>query len=200
MPWTRSPLVVLSAASALLLAACATPSPERRAAAAAPAAPVAPVAQAVEAPATPAAQSGSTTVAESAVGAIEVQPAPQADAAALAGRYVYFDFDSALIRSEFKDSIDAHARQLMADPAATLRIEGHADERGSREYNLALGQRRADAVARALQLLGVADARLETVSYGAERPKADGSGEEAWRLNRRAELQREGATRAAALR
>ena len=200
MPWTRSPLVVLSAASALLLAACATPSPERRAAAAAPAAPVAPVAQAVEAPATPAAQSGSTTVAESAVGAIEVQPAPQADAVALAGRYVYFDFDSALIRSEFKDSIDAHARQLMADPAATLRIEGHADERGSREYNLALGQRRADAVARALQLLGVADARLETVSYGAERPKADGSGEEAWRLNRRAELQREGATRAAALR
>jgi peptidoglycan-associated lipoprotein len=200
MPWTRSPFVVLSAASALMLAACATPSPERRAAAAAPVAPVTSAAPVAEAPATPAAQSGGMAVAESAVGAIEAQPTAQTDAALQAGRYVYFDFDSALIRSEFKDSIDAHARQLMAEPAALLRIEGHADERGSREYNLALGQRRADAVARALQLLGVADARLETVSYGAERPKAEGSGEEAWRLNRRAELQREGATRAASLR
>ncbi len=188
----RTPLVLGAAGAALLLGACATPSPEKTGAAntlAAPtvaAAPVAPTPTAT--PATPAATS------ESAVASVDLassRSAPAADTASKAQPYVYFDFDSAVIRSEFTASIDAHARQLLAAPTKRLRIEGHTDERGSREYNLALGQRRAESVAQSLNLLGVPDARLEVVSYGAERPKADGSDEDAWAKNRRAALRSE---------
>jgi peptidoglycan-associated lipoprotein len=184
----RTPLVLGAASAALLLGACATPSPEKKGLvnAAAPAAAAATTAAATSTtPAAPAATS------ESAVASVDLASARNAAAEAAAGKaqpFVYFDFDSYVVRSEFNESIDAHARQLLAIGDKRLRIEGHTDERGGREYNLALGQQRAQAVAQKLQLLGVPDTRLEVVSYGAERPKAEGSNEEAWAKNRRAAL------------
>jgi peptidoglycan-associated lipoprotein len=103
-------------------------------------------------------------------------------------RVIYFDFDSFAIRDEFKPVIDGHAKVLAANKAKRMVLEGHADERGSREYNLALGQKRAEAVLRSLTLLGVADAQLEAVSFGEERPVATGHDEAAWAKNRRVEL------------
>lgn len=108
--------------------------------------------------------------------------------AAPSQRVVYFDFDSFAIRDEFKPLIEGHARVLAANRDRRMVIEGHADERGGREYNLALGQKRAEAVLRSMTLLGATDAQLEAVSYGKERPVALGSNEEAWAKNRRAEL------------
>jgi len=108
--------------------------------------------------------------------------------AAPSQRIVYFDFDSFVIKDEFKGMLDGHARALMASRGKRMAIEGHADERGSREYNLALGQKRAEAVARSLQLLGVGEQQLEAVSFGEERPAVQGSDEAAWAANRRAEL------------
>jgi peptidoglycan-associated lipoprotein len=108
--------------------------------------------------------------------------------AAPSQRIVYFDFDSYVIRDEFKGMLDGHARVLMANRGKRMAVEGHADERGSREYNLALGQKRAEAVVRSLQLLGVGDQQLEAVSFGEERPAVQGSDEAAWAKNRRAEL------------
>jgi len=101
---------------------------------------------------------------------------------------VYFDFDSSEIRPQYAAVITAHARGLTANPNRRLRLEGHTDERGSREYNIALGERRAQAVRRALLLQGAADSQLVTVSYGEERPAVDGSGEEVYALNRRVEF------------
>jgi peptidoglycan-associated lipoprotein len=103
-------------------------------------------------------------------------------------RVVYFDFDSFVVKDEFRPTIDAHAKVLGADRKKKLAIEGHTDERGGREYNLALGQKRAEAVAKSLALLGAQDAQLEAVSFGKERPAAQGSDEAAWAKNRRAEL------------
>jgi peptidoglycan-associated lipoprotein len=103
-------------------------------------------------------------------------------------RVVYFDFDSFVIRDEFRGLIDAHARVLSAQRGRRMVIEGHTDERGGREYNLALGQKRAEAVLRSLTLLGVQESQLEAVSFGKERPAVQGSGEDAWARNRRAEL------------
>ena len=103
-------------------------------------------------------------------------------------RLIYFDYDSYVIKPEFQPMIEAHARFLKANNNRGIAIEGHTDERGGREYNLALGQRRAEAVRRALGLLGVADNRLEAVSFGKEKPTDPGSDESAWAKNRRAEL------------
>ena len=103
-------------------------------------------------------------------------------------RVVYFDFDSFAIRDEFKPVVEGHARLLSGSPSRRLVIEGHTDERGGREYNLALGQKRAEAVLRSMTLLGAADNQIEAVSYGKERPAASGSDEAAWAKNRRAEL------------
>ena len=110
------------------------------------------------------------------------------DAKAALGRVVYFDFDSYVVKDEFRALIDAHAKALAAQRGKRLVIEGHTDERGGREYNLALGQKRAEAVAKSLTLLGVPEAQLEAVSFGKERPAVEGSDEEAWARNRRAEL------------
>ena len=112
----------------------------------------------------------------------------QGVAVAAIDRIVYFDFDSDVIRPEFRALIDAHAQRLVANRNLRLVIEGHTDERGGREYNLALGQRRAEAVMRSLMLLGAREAQLESVSFGKERPAVAGSNEEAWAQNRRAEL------------
>jgi peptidoglycan-associated lipoprotein len=101
---------------------------------------------------------------------------------------VHFEFDSSAIDSESRAIIEAHAAYLAANLDASLNLEGHADERGTREYNLALGERRAQAVRRMLRLLGVDGQRLTYSSYGEENPIATGSNESAWRLNRRAEF------------
>jgi peptidoglycan-associated lipoprotein len=117
--------------------------------------------------------------------------APRDDAAALppgAARTVYFEFDSAALRDDARPAIEAHARALGADRTRRLVLEGHTDERGGREYNLSLGQKRAETVQQALVRLGASDAQLEAVSFGKERPAAVGTGEEAWARNRRVEL------------
>jgi len=106
----------------------------------------------------------------------------------LAKRSVYYDFDMYNIREEFQPSIEAHGKFLVEHKELRVRVEGNCDERGSREYNLALGQRRADAVKRALTLLGVTPKQIETVSFGSEKPKATGSNEEAWAENRRSDI------------
>ncbi len=103
-------------------------------------------------------------------------------------KVVYFDFDRSEIRPEYVDTLRAHAEYLVNTPSARLVIEGHCDERGSREYNIALGERRANAVKRFLEAEGVSPVQLDTVSYGEERPVDPGHNEEAWAKNRRAEL------------
>ena len=103
-------------------------------------------------------------------------------------RVVYFDFDSFVVKEEFRGVIEGHAKLLAADRKKKVTIEGHTDERGGREYNLALGQKRAEAVGRSLALLGVTDAQIEAVSFGEERPASDGHDEAAWAKNRRAEI------------
>ena len=103
-------------------------------------------------------------------------------------RVVYFDYDSFAIKPEFASLLDAHARYLKADNRRRVALEGHTDERGGREYNLALGQKRAEAVRRALGLLGVSDAQLEAVSFGKEKPAEAGSDEAALAKNRRVEI------------
>jgi peptidoglycan-associated lipoprotein len=106
----------------------------------------------------------------------------------LAKRTVYFDFDSSEIKGEGTDIVAAHAKYLAAHPTTRVRLEGHTDERGSREYNIGLGERRAQAVRRALLLQGAADAQISTVSYGEERPAVPGHDEAAWAKNRRVEI------------
>jgi peptidoglycan-associated lipoprotein len=103
-------------------------------------------------------------------------------------RLIYFDYDSYTIKPEFQALIEAHAKFLKANASRHVGLEGHTDERGGREYNLALGQRRAEAVRRALALLGVADSQMEAVSFGKEKPADPGSNEEAWAKNRRVEI------------
>ena len=103
-------------------------------------------------------------------------------------RLVYFDFDSFAIRDEYKSVVENHAKVLTTARAKKLVIEGHTDERGGREYNLALGQKRAESVARSLELLGVNGGQIEAVSFGKERPAVQGIDEAAWARNRRAEL------------
>ena len=106
----------------------------------------------------------------------------------LAKRSVYFDFDKSLIKSDYQPLIEAHGRYLVEHAARQVRIEGNCDERGGREYNLALGQRRADAVRERMELVGVPAARVETISFGKEKPKALGHDEAAWAENRRADI------------
>jgi peptidoglycan-associated lipoprotein len=103
-------------------------------------------------------------------------------------RVVYFDFDSFVIKDDFKPLLDGYAKVLSTNKGKKLVVEGHTDERGGREYNLALGQKRAAAVVKSLTLLGATDGQLEAVSFGEERPAAQGNDESAWSKNRRAEL------------
>ena len=110
----------------------------------------------------------------------------------LSKRSVYFDFDKYNIKPEFKPLIEAHAKYLTTHPEASCKLEGNADERGSREYNLALGQKRAVSVKSALKVVGVVDQQLETISYGKEKPIADGHNEQAWSQNRRTDIKYQG--------
>jgi peptidoglycan-associated lipoprotein len=135
------------------------------------------------------AQGTQTGVAERNVQPVNVAPAA-GDAAGPSGvaKVILFDYDSFVIKPEFQSTIDAHARFLSANKNRKMAIEGHTDETGGREYNLALGQKRAEAVRRALGLLGVADAQVEAVSFGEEKPADAASNEQAYAKNRRAEL------------
>jgi peptidoglycan-associated lipoprotein len=103
-------------------------------------------------------------------------------------RSVYYEFDKADLSAEDRRLLEQHARYLRSNPSTKVRIEGNADERGSAEYNLALGQRRAEGVARALRAGGVTEDRLEAVSYGKEKPRAEGHDEKSWAENRRSDV------------
>lgn len=107
----------------------------------------------------------------------------------LAKRSIYFDHDGYIVKEEFRPMLEAHARYLLSHKARSLSVVGHTDEHGSSEYNLALGQKRADAVRRVLMLLGLPDSQMETISYGEEKPKALESDEAAWAENRRVDLE-----------
>jgi peptidoglycan-associated lipoprotein len=106
----------------------------------------------------------------------------------LSKRSVFFDYDSNSVKDEYRGLVQAHSRYLGDKRDSNIRIEGNCDERGSREYNLALGQRRAEAVVKSLTLLGADTGQLEAVSFGKERPAVQGENEDAWAKNRRAEL------------
>ncbi len=103
-------------------------------------------------------------------------------------RSVYFDFDKYVVKSEFNTALTAHGKYLSTEPALNVRIEGNSDERGGSEYNLALGQKRAEAVKKFLVVQGAKEGQLEAVSYGKEKPKASGHDEAAWAQNRRADI------------
>jgi peptidoglycan-associated lipoprotein len=105
-----------------------------------------------------------------------------------AARSVYYEFDKAEIKSEGVKTIEANAQYLSTHPELKVKVEGNADERGSREYNLALGQRRADAVSKRMTILGIPADRIETVSFGKEKPKVTGHDESAWSENRRSDI------------
>jgi peptidoglycan-associated lipoprotein len=106
----------------------------------------------------------------------------------LSKRSVLFDYDSTVVKDEFKPMVTAHAKYLTDNRSRRVVIQGNTDERGSREYNLALGQRRADSVKRMMMLLGATDSQIETVSFGEEKPRAAGSDESSWSQNRRADI------------
>lgn len=107
-------------------------------------------------------------------------------------RSVYFEFDDYSIKKEYVSVIDIHSKYLTTNPKLSVRVEGNADERGGREYNLALGQKRAEAVARAMKLMGSKDVQIEAVSFGSEKPKAAGHDEASWAQNRRVDITYQG--------
>ena len=107
---------------------------------------------------------------------------------ALSKRSVFFDFDSFVVKSEYQPVVQTHGSFLGTNKQRRVTVEGHTDERGGREYNLALGQKRAEAVKQRLMLLGVVDSQVETVSFGEEKPRSTTSAEDAWAQNRRADL------------
>lgn len=106
----------------------------------------------------------------------------------LSKRSVYYDLDSYSVRDEYKSLVSAHAKYITDNRTAKTLIQGNTDERGSREYNLALGQKRADSVKKMMTLLGVPEAQIESVSLGKEKPRAEGHDEAAWTENRRADI------------
>ena len=106
----------------------------------------------------------------------------------LSRRSIFFDYDQFTVKEEFKPVVSAHARYMQQNRQARATIQGNTDERGSREYNLALGQKRADAVKQMMTLLGAPATQIETVSFGEEKPRAEGANEQAWAENRRADI------------
>ncbi len=106
----------------------------------------------------------------------------------LSKRSVFFDYDSSVIKDEFKPMVSAHARYLTQNRSAKVAIQGNTDERGSREYNIALGQRRADSVKQMMLLLGAQESQIETVSFGEEKPRATGKDEASYSQNRRSDI------------
>lgn len=133
--------------------------------------------------------SGTGTGTATAVAPVEIMSTSNAGGGPVGiAKIIYFDYDSFTLKPEFQGAVEAHAKYMAANKTRKLAIEGHTDERGGREYNLALGQKRAEAVRRALGLLGVTDPQVEAVSFGKEKPAATGADEAAFAKNRRAEL------------
>ena len=193
MTRTRAALVLSVALALTALWGCSTPVPPAPATASAPAVPDAPPRSGV--PDQFQGQAGQASTQAEARGTTQAQVAATAlpehldPASALnRERSVYFAFDDSNVAAEYLPLVERHARYLATNGNVAVRIEGHADERGGPEYNLALGQRRAEAVARSLRLLGVTGSRVEAVSFGEERPKATGHDEAAWAQNRRADI------------
>jgi peptidoglycan-associated lipoprotein len=143
----------------------------------------------------PAATGGATT-SGAPTGAVSGAPAggPLSPAALkdpnniLSKRNVYFDYDEFVVKDQYKPLIEAHAKYLQANRGARAIIQGNTDERGTREYNIALGQKRADAVKKMMVLLGASETQIETVSFGKEKPRREGHDEAAWAENRRADI------------
>jgi len=180
-PGSSMPMLWATALLAALLAGCASPPPEKSAT----------EDQTVVAT-TPGTGTGAATAGATGSGVTGnagMQGNPLHDPrSVLSKRSVYFDFDSVVVKDEYKPMIEAHGKYLQTTRTAKLTIQGNCDERGSREYNIALGQRRADTVKRMMQLYGATDAQIETVSLGKEKPKNQGHDEAAWAENRRDDL------------
>ncbi len=186
-PKTQAQPLILAALLTALLGACsstpiATPAPAAPAVAKAPA--PASRADLTPPPAAVARPAAASTIATVAVPAY-LDPKSEISL----GRSVYFDFDAAALKPEATSLIERHGKFLVANPKVAVKIEGNADERGSAEYNLALGQKRAEAVRQSLKVYGVKDGQVEAVSWGSEKPKAQGHDESAWAQNRRADVQ-----------
>jgi peptidoglycan-associated lipoprotein len=169
----RRIIVILVMAAALGLGGCASKKPKPAPEAAPPAAGAG-------------AESSGENSANAQGGAEDETGGPMAGL--LATRTIYFDFDSAVIQGPGVDVVAAHSKYLAANPGAKVRLEGNTDERGSREYNIGLGDRRAQAVRRAMLLQGVSESQITTVSYGEERPAVMGHDEAAWAKNRRVDI------------
>jgi peptidoglycan-associated lipoprotein len=162
--------LVISIVLLNLLAACASQKPKEVAVEPAPVVKAAPVAVAPAAPAQT---------------AVDPLNDPQS---ILAGRSTYYPFDVSVVQDADKPLVQAHAKYLSENPSRAVRLEGNCDERGSNEYNLALGQRRADGVQKMLELGGAKAGQLSSVSYGEEKPRATGHNEASWKQNRRTDL------------
>jgi len=171
--------IVLSLAVAMLVAACGSQEVKKDV----------PVAESTPPAATQPAQTGATKPSTTPTTQPAITANPLTDPAnVLSKRSVYFDFDSNVVKDEYRGVITAHAKYMTEKKDTRIRIEGHCDERGSREYNLALGQRRAEAVKKVMTVLGVQEARIETVSFGEEKPADAGHDEAAWAKNRRGDI------------
>lgn len=181
---TRALIMGSMSAMAVLLAACGSSVPLNDNANKGPA----PISSATAANGANGSGMGNGNGSSSNVANVVVTPPASSNEAIDLPRVIYFDFDSNVVKEEFRSAIEGHAKRLVAAKNKKIIVEGHTDERGGREYNLALGQRRAEAVQKSLTLLGVSGEQVEAVSFGEERPAAQGSNEEAWAKNRRAEI------------
>jgi len=171
------PRRLLIAIFPLFVAACSSTPP-----AASPSAAPAPMAKV--SPALVQAPAATTSAAPASTLAMHLDPASELSRQ----RSVYFEYDDSVVQKEYTPVIERHGQYLLKNPTLKVVVEGNTDERGSSEYNLALGQRRAEAVKSALELYGVKNSQVEAVSFGRERPKATGHDEAAWRQNRRADI------------
>ena len=173
-------LFALAASVTVALAACSsTPIAKIE--------PMSPAPVSAPAPAT-ALTAKSAPMAASKVESVVVPPYLDPTNALAKERSFYFDYDNFAVKSEYSRQLELHGKFLASNPKVSIKVEGNADERGSSEYNLALGQKRAAAVVTALKVYGANDAQMEAVSWGREKPKATGHDEASWAQNRRADL------------
>jgi len=179
---TSASKIAVATLTFALLAGCSSSGPEQPAAPTESKTPVAPSGPSGT-PVAPSDVSGKTMTPEEALMASLKDPNSP-----LSKRIIYFDYDSYAIKDSYASLISAHAKVLVANPKLKMLIQGNTDERGSREYNLALGQKRAEAVKRALMLLGAQEVQIESVSLGEEKPRMEGSDEAAYAENRRSEM------------
>lgn len=174
----RNESLLITVIATVALAACSSTPPATNA-------PVAPAA----APSAPPAPAPAPATAPSPAAALVAIPLHQDPNSAISKeRSVYFDYDDFSIKSQYNSVVENQGKYLQGNSTLTIRVEGNADERGSAEYNLSLGQKRAESMVRALKVYGVKDSQVEAVSYGEERPRAAGHDETAWGQNRRADV------------